>query len=130
VTAATRIEKGRILIHLGSFFSFFVNFLTPANVRFQYIDYTNLLPKCFPLFIYAEFRNCPPLCLVSRQSIMGDASSKKEDVLLCVLPFPEPADIIGRIRKNHPWLKVVYRQIQFTNFRAPIELTDNVPEGE
>jgi hypothetical protein len=61
---------------------------------------------------------------------MGDASSKKEDVLLCVLPFPEPADIISRIRENHPRIKVVYRQIQFTSFKAPIDLPENVPEGE
>jgi hypothetical protein len=61
---------------------------------------------------------------------MGDASSKKEDVLLCVLPFPEPADIISRIRENHPRIKVVYRYIRFTSFAAPIGPIDDVPEGE
>jgi hypothetical protein len=61
---------------------------------------------------------------------MGDASSKKEEVLLCVLPFPEPADIISRIRKNHPRIKIIYRHITFTSFKAPIEVPDTVPEGE
>jgi hypothetical protein len=62
--------------------------------------------------------------------IMGDASSKKEELLLCVLPFPEPADIIARIRENHPHVKVVYHQINFTNFKSPIDVANAVPEGK
>ncbi len=61
---------------------------------------------------------------------MGDASFKKDEVLLCVLPFPEPAAIISRIRENHPRIKVIYRQIQFTTFKSPIDVPDSVPEGE
>jgi hypothetical protein len=63
-------------------------------------------------------------------SIMGDASSKKEEVLLCILPFPEPADIIARIHESHPYIKVIYRYIPFTTFKSPIEGADAVPEGE
>jgi len=62
--------------------------------------------------------------------VMGDASFMKEEFLLCVLPFPEPTDIIARIRKNHPYFKVVYRQINFTSFKSPIEVADAVPEGK
>jgi hypothetical protein len=60
---------------------------------------------------------------------MGDVSSMIEDVLLCVLPFPEPADIIARIGKNHPHIKVVYRQMTFARFQAPMKLAEAVPEG-
>lgn len=63
-------------------------------------------------------------------AIMGDVSSKKEEVLLCVLPFPEPADIIARIRENHPYVKVVYRQITLASIKAPMKLADAVPEGK
>jgi hypothetical protein len=67
--------------------------------------------------------------LVSIIIIMGDMS-KKEELLLCVLPFPEPADIIAQIRENHPHFRVVYRQINFTEFKSPIDVADAVPEGK
>ena len=53
-----------------------------------------------------------------------------EEVLLCVLPFPEPVDIIKRIREQHPRFKVIYHHKQFSSFKAPITPKDNVPEGE
>ena len=44
---------------------------------------------------------------------MGEASLPQKDLILCLLPFPETVTISDRIRKNHPNVELIYKQISF-----------------
>ncbi|KAL9043565.1 MAG: hypothetical protein Q9214_003253 [Letrouitia sp. 1 TL-2023] len=44
----------------------------------------------------------------------GGPPTPLEEHLLVLLPFPEPTAIFDRIRKNHPNVKITFRQILFT----------------
>jgi hypothetical protein len=63
-------------------------------------------------------------------SSMGDASMRASEgeVLLCLLPFPEPKDIMERIRNAHPKVKIIYRSIYFKGGISNV--TESPPDGQ
>ena len=42
-------------------------------------------------------------------TIMGDAGPPNEECILCILPFPEPTEILAKIQKEHPNVRIIYR---------------------
>ena len=48
--------------------------------------------------------------------------------LLLILPFPEPADILDRIRQNHPQFKITYRHVPYTD--TPFIADIKIPKGK
>jgi hypothetical protein len=55
---------------------------------------------------------------------MGDATPPREHIL-CIIPFPEPTEIIKRIQKKHPNVDFSY----IKHFSFPKTETDAVPDG-
>lgn len=47
--------------------------------------------------------------------------------LLLILPFPEPVDLLDRIRQNHPQFKITYRHVPFTD--TPFIADIKIPKG-
>ena len=47
--------------------------------------------------------------------------------LLLILPFPEPVDILDRIRQNHPQFKITYRHVPYTD--TPFIADTKIPKG-
>lgn len=50
----------------------------------------------------------------------------KQEHLLCTLPFPEPKEILDRIRKNYPHCKVTYKQLTAAPFAADQGIPDDL----
>jgi len=55
---------------------------------------------------------------------MGDASPPRE-LILAIIPFPEPTELIEKIKKKHPNVDFAYVQRAF----SPKAITDAVPDG-
>lgn len=50
--------------------------------------------------------------------------------LLLFLPYREPVDVLDRIRKNHPQLKITYRQLRFSDSSEnPWQVVTEIPRG-
>ena len=50
----------------------------------------------------------------------------KPEHLLVILPFAEPVGIFERIKKNHPDIKITYRNLHFVNFEDGVK---EIPKG-
>jgi hypothetical protein len=63
-------------------------------------------------------------------SSMGEASNTEGEGehLLFLLPFPEPHEILDKLRKKHPKLTIVYRSVYFS--QGTFGEGDPVPEGK
>jgi hypothetical protein len=60
---------------------------------------------------------------------MGTASLKQDgEHILMTLPFPEPVEILDKLRKKHRSLKIVYRSIYV--HRETFGPQDMVPDGK
>ena len=57
---------------------------------------------------------------------MGGGPDAKAEHLLITLPFPEPTTIIERIKKNHPNIKVTFRNLSAAN---PFAKDQGIPDG-
>jgi hypothetical protein len=42
---------------------------------------------------------------------MGEAYKSQKEVILAILPFPEPKDHIAKIEKLHPNVKFIYKPL-------------------
>ncbi len=58
---------------------------------------------------------------------MGGGDDAKPEYMLLVLPMPEPADILERIRKEHPQIRISYHQ---TTFRKVFQEEEDIPRGK
>ena len=56
---------------------------------------------------------------------MGGGSQIK-DRILCTLPFPEPVDIVAKLRNRFPTAEITYIYVQYDGDRKPIT---HVPDG-
>jgi hypothetical protein len=54
---------------------------------------------------------------------MGGGS--KSEHLLCTLPYPEPQELLDRVRKNNPHVKVTYIEIK----NVVWDLKHDLPDG-
>jgi hypothetical protein len=66
---------------------------------------------------------------------MGDAApalkmSPEGETLLCILPFPEPKALLDRLRKKHPHVKILYREMLFSGPKGEMwKPTSKIPDG-
>jgi len=60
-------------------------------------------------------------------TIMGDAAMKKGEVLLCVLPFPEPKHLWDILNKMFPEMEIIYHQVSL-NSQKGLFLEKTVPD--
>jgi hypothetical protein len=44
-------------------------------------------------------------------TIMGEAWSPEQERILCILPFPEPTELLANIEKIHPNVKFIYKSL-------------------
>lgn len=58
---------------------------------------------------------------------MGGGDDVKPEYMLLVLPAPEPVDILERIRKEHPQIRITYHQTTFTKV---FQKEEDIPRGE
>lgn len=58
---------------------------------------------------------------------MGGGPGSKPEHLLVILPFNEPTGIFDRIRKNHPNIKITFKNLLFTS--TPWENEEQLPQG-
>jgi len=59
---------------------------------------------------------------------MGGGPDVKPEHLLIIIPFNEPITIIERIKKNHPNIKITFRQLQFAD--TPWKAATAIPPGQ
>ncbi len=59
---------------------------------------------------------------------MGGGPDVKPEHLLIIIPFNEPTTIIERIKKNHPNIKITFRQLQFAD--TPWKAATAIPSGQ
>lgn len=57
---------------------------------------------------------------------MGGGPEPTTEHLLIILPFPEPTEIVERIKKNHPHIDITYRNLTFVNFEDAVK---EIPKG-
>jgi len=57
---------------------------------------------------------------------MGGGPESTTEHLLFILPFPEPTEIVERIKKNHPQIDITYRNLSFVNFEDGVK---EIPKG-
>ncbi|KAL9128039.1 MAG: hypothetical protein Q9217_003203 [Psora testacea] len=55
---------------------------------------------------------------------MGGGPHKPEH-LLVILPFPEPTEILERIKKNHPYIRITFKRLLFTD--TPSDGSQTIP---
>jgi len=58
--------------------------------------------------------------------MMGGGPEPTPEHLLFILPFPEPTEILERIKKNHPHIDITYRNLSFVNFEDGMK---EIPKG-
>ena len=51
----------------------------------------------------------------------------KPEHLLVIMPFDEPTEIFNRIKKNHPNIKITFKNLRFTS--TPWIGAEAIPEG-
>ena len=51
----------------------------------------------------------------------------KPEHLLVIVPFEEPTGVFDRIRKNHPNIKITFKNLLFTS--TPWMGAEEIPEG-
>jgi hypothetical protein len=60
---------------------------------------------------------------------MGEAPSVQKEHILCILPFPEPTEILRNIQKKHPQVEFTYILQPITASRAWNTDAKDIPDG-
>lgn len=58
---------------------------------------------------------------------MGGGPDPKPEHLLIILPVPEPSQIIERIEKKHPNIKITFKNLSLTD--TPWKGIEDIPRG-
>jgi len=59
---------------------------------------------------------------------MGGGPDHKPEHLLIIIPFPEPTEILNRIREKFPYITITYKSLQFVESHS-WKGAEEIPEG-